>query len=191
MTKSWYYSSYPRTVSVITVHARGINNVFSAAWHTGLSHDPPIYGVVIGPKRYSYELILEAGEFAVHFLPLEKAELIAAVGGCSGRDVNKFDAFRIPWQKAKKIKAPILEDAYVAYECNLIDHKPYGDHVLFAGEIVHFHLNERKLGEKGQIDIIQTTPAIYGGGDLFYAPSPGSVRSLDRYEMATTLRQGR
>jgi len=40
---------------------------------------------------------------------------------------------------------PVLKDAYAAYECKLVDSKPYGDHLWIVGEIVAVHFLEEAL----------------------------------------------
>lgn len=175
-----YYQHYPRVVAIITVHARGQDNAMAAAWHTPLSFSPPLYGVSISPKRFTWQLILEANEFGVNFVPFEKAELIAAVGGISGRDVDKFARFKIAKEPAKVTRVPVLRDAYAAFECHLADHKTYGDHEWFVGQIVAVHLEEGCLTDQKVINLDKVMPALYLGSDLYLAAAKETLKHLDR-----------
>ncbi|MBI2845654.1 MAG: flavin reductase family protein [Chloroflexi bacterium] len=165
------YHYYPTTVAVITVKAKEKSTAMAAAWHSALSYDPPLYGVLVSPKRFSHNLILEAKEFAVNFLPFEKAEIIAQVGRNSTKEADKFQEFSIELEKPLAISAPILKDAYAAYECHLVDHRDYGDHTLFVGEIVMVHRLEEAFSPEGVPDLSRVRPAMYLGANLYVAPS--------------------
>jgi len=97
---------------------------------------------LVSPKRYTYDLLVQAGAYAVNFLPLERADLIARLGRQSGRDLDKFAAFGIEVLEDEETLAPVLKKAYAAYECRVVDRHTYGDHDLFVGEIVRIHRRE-------------------------------------------------
>jgi flavin reductase (DIM6/NTAB) family NADH-FMN oxidoreductase RutF len=158
---------YPAVAAVVTVRSGERMNAMACAWHSALSFAPPLYGVLISPKRFSYQLILDAGTFGVNFLPFEKAELIAGVGRNSGRDVDKFSAFSIATEPLPDAIAPILKDAYAAYECRLAARHPCGDHDLFVGEIVRVHQAPETFTEEGVLDVSRVRPALYLGTDWY------------------------
>jgi len=37
---------------------------------------------------------------------------------------------------------PVLESAIACYECKIVDHRTYGDHILYVGEIVGIHYDK-------------------------------------------------
>jgi len=175
-----FYHHYPRVATIVTVHTRGQDNAMAVAWHSSISFDPPLYGISISPKRFTYELILEAKEFGVNFMPMDKAELIASVGGISGREVDKFQRFGIAEEKPLKTSVPILKDAYAAYECKLVDHKVYGDHVWVVGEILASHFDEDLFTGEQVLDLKRVSPALYLGAELYTIPAKDIIRHLDR-----------
>ena len=152
----------------------------AVAWHTAISFKPPLIGVSISPKRYTYNLILESWEFGINFLPLEKAELIASVGGSSGSEIDKLQRFGLKKVKPYRTSVPILKDAYAAYECKLIDHRTYGDHEFLVGEIVATHFEERAFTAQQVLDLERVTPALYLGADFYTTTAKESLRALDR-----------
>ncbi|MCX7607933.1 MAG: flavin reductase family protein [Anaerolineales bacterium] len=168
---------YPVVAAVVTTHGRERPNALACAWHSALSFSPPLYGVLISKKRYSYELIIEAGGFAVNFLPFEKAEKIAGVGRNSGRDMDKFSVFDLKTEPLTNPLAPILQDAYAAYECRLVERRPYGDHDLFVGEIVRLHLDESAF-DKTVLAVGRVHPALYLGADLYTTTVESAPRLL-------------
>lgn len=170
----------PRIAAVVTSQSKGKENAMAVAWHCPISFDPPLYGVSISPRRFSYKLILEGKEFGVNFLPWEKVELIARVGASKGDEINKFEAFHIEKEKPLMTSVPIIKDAYAVYECRLIDHKTYGDHEWFVGEVLATHFKPELFTEKEVLDISRISPILYLGGDFYATTSKESLKYLDR-----------
>ncbi len=175
-----FYQHYPSVAAVVSARVRAEANAMAAAWHSPLSFEPPLYGVAISPKRFTHELILEAGEFGVNFLPFDRAGIIAAVGGSTGREVDKFEAFKIAEEKSVLTSVPVLAEAYAAYECKLVSHHMFGDHTWFVGEIVMAHLVEGALTDEGILDLSSVKPAMYLGADRYVTALRESLSYLDR-----------
>lgn len=175
-----FYQHYPKVAAIVTASARGKKNAMAAAWHSSVSFKPPLYGVSIAPKRFTYQLILESKEFGINFVPFEAAELVASVGGSGGSEVDKFQKFGISEERPLKTSVPILKDAYAAYECKLVDSKTYGDHVWVVGEIVAVHFVDDAFTVKGVLDLSRLSPALYLGAELYATMDKESVRLLDR-----------
>lgn len=171
---------YPRLVVVVTSHAGGKSGAMTAAWHSPISVRPPLYGISISPGRNTHALIVEGKEFGVNFLPYEKAKLMAAVGGSTGREVDKFEAFGIDREEPLKTSVPLLKDAYAAYECKLVDHRPYGDHDWMIGEVVATHILDEAYDAHGVLDVARFNPALYLGSDFYVTTSKESLEHLDR-----------
>ena len=175
-----FHHHYPRLAVIVTCQARGKDNAMTVAWHSSVSQNPPLIGISISPKRFTYELILEAKEFAINFISLEKAELLAAVGGASGRAIDKFQKFNIAREQPIRTKAPILADAYAAYECKLVGHNTYGDHEWLVGEVVATHYGEEAFTPAGIIDLAGVNPALFIGSEFYATTSKEQSRHLER-----------
>jgi flavin reductase (DIM6/NTAB) family NADH-FMN oxidoreductase RutF len=175
-----FYQHYPKVAAILTVNAGGKKNAMAAAWHSAISYKPPLYGVAVAPKRFTYKLIIESGEFGINFMPFEAAELIASVGGSGGSEMDKFRKFNVAEEKPLKTTVPILREAYAAYECKLVDHKIYGDHAWMIGEIVAVHFTDDFFTAKGTLDVSKLNPALYLGAELYITAKRESVRLLDR-----------
>ena len=175
-----FYQHYPKVAAILTVNAGGKKNAMAAAWHSAISFKPPLYGVAVAPKRYTYNLIVESGEFGINFVPFEAAELIASVGGSGGSQLEKFHKFNIAEENPLKTKVPILSDAYAAYECKLVDNKTYGDHAWMVGEILAVHFIDDLFTAKGTIDLTKLNPALYLGAELYITTARESLRLLER-----------
>jgi flavin reductase (DIM6/NTAB) family NADH-FMN oxidoreductase RutF len=171
---------YPKQAVIVTGSARGRDDAMTAAWHSSISVRPPIYGVAVTSRRFTYQLIRESQEFAINFIPWEKASLAAAIGGTSGQQMDKFEKFSIKREKPSKITAPILQGAYAAYECTLLDSRPYGDHIWIVGEIVAVHFLEEAFTAAGVLDMDKARPLLYIGSDTYASIDENTVNFIKR-----------
>jgi flavin reductase (DIM6/NTAB) family NADH-FMN oxidoreductase RutF len=171
---------YPKIAVIVTASARGRDDAMTAAWHSSISLRPPLYGVAVTAKRFTYQLMTESREFGINFIPLEKARLAAAIGGTSGQQMDKFERLKIEKEKPSKTTAPILRDAYAAYECKLVDSKPYGDHIWIVGEIVAVHVSEEAFTPTEALDLGKVKPLLYLGSDFYASVDKDSVNFAKR-----------
>lgn len=190
------YHAYPTLVAVITTQSGGKFNVMSCAWHTYLSFDPPLYGVSISPERLSHTHIMESHEFCINFLPFSKAHKIILYGRFSGKDMDKFNRFKIQTVSPKVISCPILKDSYFAYECKVVNNFHVGDHTLFVGEILYIHEIDGGVDKDGIVDVAVCKPALYLGKNRYLKIEDFSVVKIDPefamqiFESEKTLNEG-
>ena len=175
-----FYQHYPRIAVIITVNNLGRKNAMAVAWHSSVSFKPPLYGISVAPKRYTYQLISESKQFGVNFMPYEKAEMIASVGGSKGSIMDKFTEFNLAEDEPVKTDVPVLRDAYTVYECKVIENKVFGDHAWIIGEIVAVHMAEEVFKGTGVLDLGIVRPALYLGGENYCSTDSNTVRYLDR-----------
>lgn len=166
---------YPKVALIVTASAGGRDGAMTAGWHTSISLKPLLYGVAIAPQRFTYRLIKESREFGINFIPFEKASLAVDIGSSSGEAMDKFQRLGIRKEKPLKTGAPILEDAYAAYECRLVDDRPYGDHLWVVGEIVAVHYLEEAFTTAKVLDLEKTRPLLYLGGNLYVSSDKDSL----------------
>ncbi len=171
---------YPRVAAVITAKAGSQANAMTAAWHMPISYNPPLFAVAIATKRFTYSLIALSHEFGVNFMPSDQAELVAAVGGTHGAEIDKFKAFQLGMDKPLKTSVPILRTSYAAYECKVIDDRVYGDHRLLIGEIVAVHWLKEVFMEDGSLDMTKVNPTLYIGNEHYVSTENGAIRTLER-----------
>ncbi|WP_257347561.1 flavin reductase family protein [Pseudalkalibacillus decolorationis] len=167
--------SYPGMVAIVTVSYKGEDNVMAAGWHSYISYKPAIYGVAIGRERHTHELVKKAGRFAINFLPFEKAEFIQQTGTYSGSDTNKLELGGVGFDRGIMVDAPILHDAYVAYECQTIDVNSYGDHDWFVADIMKFYRDDALFKEDGLPDFGKLEIPLYLGRSSYLKADMKSV----------------
>ena len=172
-----FYHYYPRNTAAVGATLEGRSNLMAVAWSAPLSFKPPMYGVLIAEKRFTFHLIKRSGEFSVNFLPYDKLDVMHAFGRTSGKEVDKLAKMNLRIRKALKTGTPILEDSYAALECVLKDTRDYGDHTLFAGEVVAAHYDDRLFDAEGIIRIEELDPILYLGNNQ-YATSRRDSRMI-------------
>ena len=166
---------YPYTVAIVGAGTDTRLNFMSCAWHTALSFSPPLFGVLLAKKRLTYEVVSQAGEFTVNFIPREKIELSAQMGRISGHDKDKVKEFNVALSPGKKISSPILTDAYAALECRLQAVHSCGDHELFVGEVLAVHEEEGSFLADGRLNIENVNPLLYMGSDYYMTIDPSTL----------------
>lgn len=175
-----FYHFYPAVTAVVVVKYEDKINGMAVAWNTGLSSNPPLFGLLLAPKRYTHELIEKAGEFSVNFLPAEKSETIAICGRISGRDMDKFREYNIELEPSLKISSPIIKDSYAAYECKLNRIIPAGDHSLVIGDVLNVHYEKEAFLENGLPNLKNITPNLYLGADTYLFMKEFEVKVIDK-----------
>ncbi|MBN9653731.1 flavin reductase [Halobacillus sp. GSS1] len=139
--------SYPGMVAVVGVFHEGKVNFMAAGWHAYLSTAPPMYGVAIGRERHTYDMVKKSNQFTINFLPFDDAGFIQYSGTVSGAEVDKTLTYDQPWRMEEDF--PLLERAYLAYECRVHQIVPTGDHDWMIGNIEGCHYKEEKFLENG------------------------------------------
>lgn len=112
------------------------DNVITLAMCHVFSFKPPLIGVGIAPRRFSYGLFKESKDFAVNIPDKTMLRAVQICGSRSGRDVDKFSASGLTKEKAEKIASPLIAECPVNIECIKVKEAEAGDHTWFIGEIV-------------------------------------------------------
>jgi flavin reductase (DIM6/NTAB) family NADH-FMN oxidoreductase RutF len=166
---------YPYTVAVVGARVKERVNYMSCAWHTALSFDPPLFGILVARKRCTYDFISEAREFTVNFLAQEDVDLSAQMGRVSGHDRNKVEEYKVGLSPAVHIQTPVLDTSYAAFECSLRDIYACGDHEMFVGEVKAVQVREGCFDGKGMLDPSRIKPLLYLGSDFYITVDPDTL----------------
>src|SRR3972149_1415945 len=170
INKRGFYQYYPVVPAVIVVKSGDSIDALACAWYSAVSFDPPLFAVSIAPKRYSYQMMKKSGEFTANFLEFDNVGTIAALGRTSGREIDKFSAYRIKTLPSTEIETPVLKEAYAAYECRIVKRHRLGDPILFIGEELAVHYKDKAFDKKNKLpSLSKLTPALYLGADHYAA----------------------
>lgn len=137
-----YRLLYPlRTYLVVSGRLGEEVNVMAADWVTVVSANPFIVAVAVAPTRYTYKLIEKYGEFVISVPSTEMLKDVWIVGSEHGPE--KLKKTSIVFERASRVGTPIIKNALANLECKVIGRHEYGDHVLYVGQVLAFHYNEK------------------------------------------------
>lgn len=122
-------------------------NVLSIAWHTPLSHNPPLLGISIDHRRYSHNLIDYNGEFVVNVVSQAFRSVVDFCGSQSGQDVDKFQPAGLRLSPAYHVQPPLIEGALAHLECSVECKIQAGDHTFFVGRILYAQAQPNSFSE--------------------------------------------
>ncbi len=106
---------------LVTSAAGARRNVMAAAWSMPVEFTPPRIAVVIDKHTFTRELVIASGAFGICLPGTALVDLTWAVGGESGRDVDKFARHGIVARAGPVLGVPLIEARCAAWlECRLI-----------------------------------------------------------------------
>lgn len=120
-------------VYVISTKLEERVNAMTAAWLSRVSFSPPLLTVAIGRARFTHNMIMDSGVFAVNILGPGQLALGRHFGMKTGRKTDKFASVEYD---VKTTGSPILRDCVAWMDCKVSAHHEAGDHTLFIGEVV-------------------------------------------------------
>ena len=121
----------PHNVAVLTVDHEGNRMGVTISSLVSLSLEPPLIGVSIGKEASSYELVRQAGAFAISMLGSEQEEL-----------ARRFASGQPPivhWEGVETREgtiAPLIEGALGWIEARTRAEHDAGDHTFFIADVV-------------------------------------------------------
>ncbi len=129
----------PGPIVLVSSAWRGERNIMTMGWHTVMEFTPSLVGCIISSANYSFELIRRSRECVINIPTVELAAKVVGIGNCSGKDTNKFAAFKLTAEPADNVKAPLIRECYANFECRLADPRLVQRYNYFIFEVVKAH----------------------------------------------------
>lgn len=127
-------------IYVLTTRYESIINGMIASWVSMVSFEPPLIMVAVHPNRYSHNLIIQSGHFALHTLAREQKELLSRFKGPDPAAI--FSS--LAWDDGVT-GCPILADCIGSLECRVIQRLAPGNHTLFIGRVIDAQFHREKM----------------------------------------------
>lgn len=127
-------------------------NIITLAWVGVVNSSPPMISAAVRPNRHSHDIIRDTGEFTVNLPDVGQVELTDGCGTLSGRDLNKFEHFKLSAVKGILKHAPMIAECPISMECRVEHTLELGSHTLFIGQVISSYVDEDILDQKGKID---------------------------------------
>ena len=134
----------PGPVVMVTTARKGRPNIMALAWHTMIDFNPPLLGIVMSGRNYSFKSLKASGECVINIPTVELAKQAVGCGNTSGRTVDKFTAFGLTPVKASRVKAPMIGECYANLECKVTDARMAFRYNFFILEVVRAWIDPGK-----------------------------------------------
>ncbi|MFH0861250.1 MAG: flavin reductase family protein [Candidatus Altiarchaeota archaeon] len=135
---------FAQTVTIVTASSKGKENAMPATWCSPVSFNPTLILVNISPGRFTHDMIVSSGEFGLNLLAEDQMQISKTLGSLSGRDTDKFSAFKIETFAGERIKAQLIKGCVANMECKLEHNFTAGDHSILVGRVLKLHSIESK-----------------------------------------------
>ncbi len=156
-----------------TGEATAKNNIITLAWVGTVNSDPPMISVSVRRSRFSYDQIIESGEFVVNLVNKSLLKACDYCGVKSGREIDKFKACSLTPVAAPGMKAaPAIEESPVSLSCIIRQSLDLGSHVMFIAEIKAVLADESLFDKNGKLMLNKAGLAAYSHGEYFTLSGP-------------------
>ena len=146
-------------VPAVMVSCRGTQedakpNIITIAWVGTVNSDPPMVSISVQKKRYSYDMIVDSGEFVVNLVGVKQCKAMDYCGVKSGRDTDKWaDCGYAPVPVKGLDYAPAIDKCPGYLACKVRQTIELGSHVMFIGEVVSCGVQESLFDEDGSMHL--------------------------------------
>lgn len=130
----------PGPIVLVSSAWKGKCDIMTMGWHMIMGFEPSLIGCYIWDENYSHELIKKSKQCVINVPTVDIATTVVKIGNCSGRDIDKFETFKLTSEKGKKIDAPLIKECFANFECKLIDSSLIKKYNLFIFEVVKAHV---------------------------------------------------
>ncbi|MDE2376913.1 flavin reductase family protein [Bradyrhizobium sp.] len=115
-------------------------NIMTMGWHMMMEFTPALVGCIISSANHSFELIRGSRQCVINVPAVDLAATVVGIGNTSGRDIDKFGEFGLTPKPGTHVRAPLIEECYANFECELADAGWVNKYNLFVFEVVKAHV---------------------------------------------------
>jgi flavin reductase (DIM6/NTAB) family NADH-FMN oxidoreductase RutF len=101
-----------------------------------MEFEPPLVGCVVSGKDFSFTALRATRECVLNIPTADLARQVVACGNCSGRDMDKFAAFRLTPEASTLVAVPRIAECYANLECRVADTRLVNRYNYFVLEVV-------------------------------------------------------
>ncbi len=126
----------PGPVVLLTTARKGQANIMTMSWHMMVEFEPPPVACVVSNANHSFTALRARKECVIAIPAVELASKVVGIGNCSGRDVGKFERFRLTPVKAERVSPPLVAECFANLECKVVNTGLVNKLNLFGLEVV-------------------------------------------------------
>ena len=115
-------------------------NIMTMGWHMVMEFSPALVGCLIAGGNHSHDLIRGSRHCVINLPTTDIAETVVKIGNTSGRNIDKFAEFGLTPKPGTHVRAPLIEECYANFECELADAAWVNKYNVFVFEVVKAHV---------------------------------------------------
>jgi flavin reductase (DIM6/NTAB) family NADH-FMN oxidoreductase RutF len=138
----------PGPVVLLTTAHKGRANVMTMSWHMMVEFEPPLVACVVSNRDHSFRALRATKECVIAIPAVELAPVVVEIGNCSGRDVDKFEAFHLTPMKTERVGPPLVAECFANLECKVVDTRLVNRFNLFVLEVLKGWIDPAKKNPK-------------------------------------------
>ena len=132
----------PGPIVLVSSAWKGERTIMTMGWHMIMEFQPSLIGCYIWDRNFSFDLVRKSKECVINIPTVDLASTVVAIGNSSGRDLDKFEAFKLTPVEGDLVNAPLIKECYANLECKLVDSSLIYKYSLFIFEVVKAHVAE-------------------------------------------------
>lgn len=126
----------PGPVVLVTTAHKGRANIMTLSWLTMMDFEPPLVGMVLSNRNYSFAALKATRECVINIPTVELGTKVVGCGNTTGRKVDKFAAFRLTAIPAQQVAPPLIDECYANLECRVVDARMANQYNFFILEVL-------------------------------------------------------
>ncbi len=142
-------------------------NLITLAWCGNINSDPAMLSISVRPSRYSYDMLVESGEFVVNLPSSDMAWAVDYCGVVSGRDVDKWEETGLTPFAMDGVACPGVEEAPINIACRATQRISLGSHDMFLAEILGVSVSSHLLDKSGKFRLDKADILCFAHGDYY------------------------
>jgi flavin reductase (DIM6/NTAB) family NADH-FMN oxidoreductase RutF len=126
----------PGPVVLLATACKSHANIMAMSWHMMVEFEPPLISCVVSNADHSFAALRATRECVTAIPALELAQVVAGIGNCSSRDVDKFKRFGLTQLPSQSVAPPLVAECFANLECKVVDTHLVNKYNLFVLEVL-------------------------------------------------------
>lgn len=150
-------SVIPRPIAwVSSLAADGVPNLAPHSFFTVSCVDPPVLQFTSVGRKDSLRNVEATGEFVINSCPESLFEKVNGTATNFPGEVDEFEALGLEPEPSARVRPARVAASPVAFECELLDTRSFGDSTVVFGRVVYAAVDEEALdGELPSVDALR------------------------------------
>ncbi|MGT2439921.1 flavin reductase family protein [Bradyrhizobium betae] len=130
----------PGPIVLVSSAHKSETNIMTMGWHMMMEFSPALVACIISSANHSFDLIRSSRQCVINIPTADLATTVVKIGNSSGRDIDKFGEFGLTPKPGMHVRAPLIDECYASFECQLADASQVKKYNMFIFEVVKAHV---------------------------------------------------